>query len=255
MSSVDNRIVQMEFDNKRFEANAKETMSTLDKLKEKLNFGNSAKGLEEFQNAANTFNLAHIANAIDEIGNKFTFMGQLGFQAMERIASAALNAGTALVKSISIDQISAGMSKYEQETNVIQTLYGALKPKGTKLDEIYEVMETLTAYSDETSYSYTQMADAVSKFVNAGVDLHKAETVIEGISNAAALAGIGIHDTEIIYRNFADAIGKGGFRAQDWKSIKIAHMDTEWLKEAFIQEAIAQGKLDKSGRVQTKAEK
>ena len=255
MSSVDNRIVEMQFNNRRFEENARETMSTLDKLKEKLNFRDSTKELENFQNAADTFNLTRIANAVDEIGNKFSLMGQLGYQAMQRIASSALDAGAALVKSISVDQISAGMQKYEQETNVIQTLYGALKPKGTKLDEIYDVMETLTAYSDETSYSYTQMADAVSKFVNAGVDLHKAETVIEGISNAAALAGIGIHDTEIIYRNFADAIGKGGFRAQDWKSIKIAHMDTEWLKEAFIQEAIAQGKLDKSGRVQTKAEK
>lgn len=255
MSSVDNRIVEMQFNNRRFEENARTTMSTLDKLKEKLNFRSSTKELQDFQNAADSFNLSRIANAVDEIGDKFSLMGQMGYQAMQRIASAALNAGTALVKSISIDQISAGMQKYEQETNVIQTLYGALKPKGTKLDEIYSVMETLTAYSDETSYSYTQMADAVSKFVNAGVDLHKAETVIEGISNAAALAGIGIHDTEIIYRNFADAIGKGGFRSQDWKSIKIAHMDTEWLKEAFINEAIAQGKLDKSGRVLTKAEK
>ena len=255
MSSIDNRIVEMQFNNKRFESNARETMSTLDKLKEKLNFKNSTKELEEFQNAADSFNLGRIANAVEEIGDRFTFLGQLGTQAMQRIASATLNAGTALVKSISVDQISAGMQKYEQETNVIQTLYGALKPKGTQLSEIYDVMETLTAYSDETSYSYTQMADAVSKFVNAGVDLKKAETVIEGISNAAALAGIGIHDTEIIYRNFADAIGKGGFSLMDWKSIKIAHMDTEWLKNAFIDEAIAQGKLDKSGRLKVKDEK
>lgn len=255
MSSVDNRIVEMQFNNKRFEENARQSMSTLDKLKEKLNFKSSTKELEDFQNAADSFNLGRIASAVEEIGNRFTLMGQLGTQAMQRIASAALNAGTALVKSISVDQISAGMQKYEQETNVIQTLYGALKPKGTQLEEIYDVMETLTAYSDETSYSYTQMADAVSKFVNAGVDLHEAETTIEGISNAAAQAGIGIHDTEIIYRNFADAIGKGGFRSQDWKSIKIAHMDTEWLKEAFIEEAIKQGKLDASGRVKVKDEK
>ena len=255
MSSIDNRIVEMQFNNDRFEKNAKESMSTLDKLKEKLNFRDHTKELEEFQNASDSFNLNRMADAIDSISNKFSLLGQIGMQAMQRIASSAVDAGLKLVKSISVDQISAGMQKYEQETNVIQTLYGALKPKGTQLDEIYDVMETLTAYSDETSYSYTQMADAVSKFVNAGVDLKEAETVIEGISNAAAMAGIGIHDTEIIYRNFADAIGKGGFRSNDWKSIKIAHMDTEWLKEAFIQEAIAQGKLDESGRVQTKAEK
>ena len=255
MSSIDNRIVEMEFNNKRFEENAKQTMSTLHKLKEMLNFKSATKELEDFQNASDSFNLSRIASAVEEIGNKFTLMGNLGYQAMQRIANAALNAGTALIKSISIDQISAGMSKYEQETNVIQTLYGALKPKGTQLSEIYDAMEMLTAYSDETSYSYTQMADAVSKFVNAGVDLKESEKMIEGISNAAALAGIGIHDTEIIYRNFSDAISKGGFRAADWKSIQVGHMDTTWLKDAFIEEAIRQGKLDKSGRVMTKAEK
>lgn len=246
MSSIDNRIVEMEFNNKRFEENARQSMSTLDKLKEKLNFRSATKELEEFQNASDSFNLSRIASAVEEIGNKFTLMGNLGYQAMQRIANAALNAGTALIKSISIDQISAGMSKYEQETNVIQTLYGALKPKGTQLSEIYDAMELLTKYSDETSYSYTQMADAVSKFVNAGIDLRDAETMIEGVSNAAALAGIGIHDTAIIYRNFADAIGKGSFKLQDWKSIQIAHMNTEWLKQAFIDEAIAQGKLAKN---------
>lgn len=255
MSSVDNRIVEMQFNNKRFEENARETMSTLDKLKDKLKFKDTTKELQEFQNAADSFNLSRIANTLDEIGNKFTLMGQLGVKALEKIASTAINAGTALVKSLSIDQIMGGMSKYEEETNIIQTIYGALKPKGYKLEEIYDVMETLTAYSDETSYSYTQMADAISKFVNAGVDLHKAETIIEGVSNVSALAGINIHETEIIYRNFADAIAKGKFTLQDWNSLKTAHIDTQWLKEAFIAEAIAQGKLDKSGRVQVKAEK
>lgn len=255
MSSIDQRIVEMQFNNKRFEENAKTTMSTLDKLKEKLNFSSQKQSLEEFQNASDSFKLSHIAAAVEEISNRFTLLGNIGQQTMERIASAAVNAGTALIKSISVDQISAGMSKYEQETNIVQTLYGALKPKGVELRKIYDTLEDLTAYSDETSYSYTQMADAISKFVNAGQDLEKSEKVIEGISNAAALAGIGIHDAEIIYRNFADAIGKGGFQLMDWKSIKIAHMDTEWLKKAFIEEAIAQGKLDKSGRVKVKDEK
>ena len=255
MNNTDTRIVEMQFNNRRFEENAKETMSTLDKLKEKLSFKSATREMEDFQNAADSFNLSRIAEAVEGIGNKFTLMGNLGQEAMKRIANAALDAGTQLVKSISVDQISAGMSKYEQETNIIQTMYGALKPKGVELNEIYSVMEDLTSYSDETSYSYTQMADAISKFVNAGVELHQAETVIEGISNAAAKAGIGIHETAIIYRNFSDAIAKGGFRLQDWNSISIAHMDTEWLKDAFIEEAINLGKLDKSGRVLVKAEK
>ena len=60
MSSIDNRIVEMQFNNKRFEQNAKETMSTLDKLKEKLNFSSQERSLREFQNTADSFKLSAI---------------------------------------------------------------------------------------------------------------------------------------------------------------------------------------------------
>ena len=255
MSTVDTRVVEMQFNNKRFEQNAKQTMSTLDKLKEKLKFKGSDDGLRELQNASNSFSMDHIANAVDNIGDKFTLMGQIGMKAMGRIADAAVNAGISLVKSLSVDQISAGMSKYEQETNIVQTLYGSLKPKGTQLSEIYAVLDDLASYSDETSYSYTQMADAISKFVNAGIDLKDSEVMIEGIANAAAKAGIGIHDTEIIFRNFSDAMNKGRMQLMDWRSLQLSHIDTEWFKEAFIEEAINLGKLSKDGKVLVKEAK
>ena len=97
MSSVDNRIVQMQFDNKRFESNAKQSMSTLDKLKEKLNFSKESKELKQFQNEANSFSLGHMENTLDKIGDKFSLLGVMGMNAMNRIADAALNAGTALL--------------------------------------------------------------------------------------------------------------------------------------------------------------
>ena len=245
MSSVDNRIVEMQFNNKRFEENAKQTMSTLDKLKEKLSFKSATKEMSDFQNTADSFNLSHIASAVDEIGDKFTLLGNLGQQAMQRIANAAIDAGVSLVKSISVDQMSAGMQKYEQETNTVQALYAALKPKGKSLEDIYGVLDKLTEYSDETSYSYAQMADGVSKFVAAGQDIDKSELVMEGIANAAALAGVSIQDAGIAFRNFSDAMGKGAFQLQDWKSIQNIHMDTEAFKNEVLETAAALGKLEK----------
>ena len=247
MSSVDNRIVEMQFNNKRFEENAKQSMSTLDKLKEKLNFKNETKVLDEFQNSADSFNLNRIATAVESIGDKFTFMGNLGYQAMQRIAGAAINLGTNLVKSISIDQISAGMQKYEEETNTVQTLYASLRNKGKSLEDIYGVLERLGEYSDETSYSYTQMASAMSMFVNAGQDIDRSQIAMEGIANAAALAGVSIQDARIAFRNFSDAMGKGGFQLMDWKSLQNIHMDTEELKNNFIQTAIELGRLQEGG--------
>ena len=249
MSSVDNRIVEMQFNNKRFEQNAKETMSTLDRLKEKLNFKDATRDMRDFQSAADSFNLSRIADAVETLGNRFTMLGELGQQVFQRLASAALNAGEQIVKSIFVDQISAGMNKYELETNAVQALYAALKPKGKSLEDIYAVLDKLTAYSDETSYSYTQMADGISKFVAAGQDINKSELVMEGIANAAAMAGVSISDAGIAFRNFSDAIAKGKFSLMDWKSIQNIHMDTEAFKNEVIKTAIELGKLDKEGMI------
>ena len=40
---VDERVVSMQFDNRQFESNVKTSMSTLEKLKQSLNFKDSAK--------------------------------------------------------------------------------------------------------------------------------------------------------------------------------------------------------------------
>lgn len=247
MSNVDNRIVEMQFNNKRFEENARQSMSTLDKLKEKLNFKSETRALNEFQNSADSFNLSHIASALDSISDKFTLLGNLGQQAMQRIANAAISAGVSMVKGISVDQISAGMQKYEEETNTVQTLFASLRNKGKSLEDIYGVLDKLSAYSDETSYSYTQMASAMSMFVNAGQDINRSQVAMEGIANAAALAGVSIQDARIAFRNFSDAMGKGGFQLMDWKSLQNIHMDTEELKNNFIQTAIELGKLEEGG--------
>ena len=249
MSSIDNRIVEMQFNNSRFESNAKTTMSTLDKLKEKLNFSKASKELKEFQNDSDSFSLDRMASTIDKIGDKFTLLGQIGMNAMNRIASAAVDAGVSLLKSISVDQVSAGWSKYEQETNTVAALYAAVKSKGKSLDDVYEVLDAMAEYSDLTSYSYSQMSDAISKFVSAGQDMSKSEVAIEGIANAAALAGVSIGDASRAFTNFSDAMGKGYFQLADWKSIQLIHMDTENFKQTVLDTAKELGKLDDQYRV------
>lgn len=50
---VDSRVVEMRFDNAQFERNVKTTMSTLDKLKEKLKFSGVQKVLMISRNLQN----------------------------------------------------------------------------------------------------------------------------------------------------------------------------------------------------------
>lgn len=253
--TVDNRIVQMEFDNKRFESNVKQSLSTLDKLKAALNFKENIDDLKDLQSASDSLNLSHISNAIDKISDKFTLMGQIGFRAMGKIADAAVNAGEKMLKSVFVDQISAGMSKYEAETNAVQTMMASLKDKGKSLQDVYGVLEKLQDYADETSYSYAQMTDGMSKFIASGVDMDVAEKSMEGIANLAAASGVGIHDTAIVFRNFADAISAGSFRLKDYMSLQNAHVDTEPFRQEVIKTAQALGKLDKEGYVLDKTGK
>ena len=249
MSSVDNRVVQMEFDNKRFESNVKETMGTLDKLKQALNFDEEADGLRLLKDESEKVKFDGMASALDKIANKFTLLGNIGFQAMERIAKAAVDAGEKIVKSITVDQVGAGMSKYEQETNSVQAIYAAVKRKGKSLDDVYDSLDRLAEYSDETSYSYTQMVDGASKFIANGIDMDDAVTAMMGISNAAAQSGVSIQDASYAFKNFSDAMSAGHFMIKDWQSIQNIHMDTEQFKQEVIDTAKALGKLDAQGRV------
>ena len=246
MSSVDNRVVQMEFDNKRFESNVKTTMSTLDKLKQKLSFGKETKELEELQNAGDNFSMSHMANAIDKIGDKFSMLGVLGMTAMNKIASAAVDAGTRLIKSLSIDQITAGFDKYTEETNSVQAIYSAVKPKGKTLNQVYDTLEKLAKYTDETSYNYTVMTGTMANFIGKGLEMERSERILEGIANAAATAGVGIQDANIIFRNWADAISKGELQLIDWKSMQSKHMDTEAFITELINMAKEVGTVDKA---------
>lgn len=249
MSSVDKRVAKMEFDNRRFEANVSTTLSTLERLKKALHFGDESDNLEKLQKASDSLNLSSMAKSLDNITSKFTLLGQVGFQAMEKIATAAVNAGERLVKSISVDQISAGMSKYEQETNSVQAIYAAVKRKGRSLDEVYASLDKLAEYSDETSYSYTQMVDGASKFIANGIDMDQAVMAMMGISNAAAQSGVSIQDASYAFRNFSDALSAGHFMIKDWQSIQNIHMDTEMFKNEVIASAKALGKLDAEGHV------
>ena len=54
-TTIDQRVVEMRFDNKHFESNVATTMSTLDKLKQKLHLDGATKGLENVNAAGCPF--------------------------------------------------------------------------------------------------------------------------------------------------------------------------------------------------------
>lgn len=242
IESVDTRIVEMKFDNKEFERGVKETLNSLDDLKKSLEFKETDKPLDEVTASLEQMNskLSSMADSVQTITNRMTTV--LG-KAIDEITTKISRMGLNLAKSLSVDNISAGFAKYNDYTTNVQTITSA-RPE-LKVKQIEGYMGALLKYSDETSYSFTQMSTALSTFLSNGQDMDESISAIQGIGNACAHAGIQASNAQIVFRNISDAMSLGKLQLQDWKSLEIAKLTTESFKEELIAAGVAEGKLEK----------
>ena len=238
MSSIDTRVVEMQFDNQQFEKGVQTSVKSLDDLKKGLDLEKSAKGLAALESAGKSFSLSGIANSVSTIEGRFTSLGIVGVTALENITNSAINAGKQMLKSLTIDPVSSGFSKYEKETTSVQAIMNAT---GEGVDTVEGKIAKLGWFTDETSYNYSTMVDTLGKFVAAGSGLDESITAMEGIATAGALAGVSIDKTSMAYYNLSQAMAAGKVSAIDWKSIELAGMATKKFKQDAIDAAVASG--------------
>lgn len=243
-TTIDQRVVEMRFDNKHFEANVSTTMSTLDKLKAKLNFTDSAKGLQNLSEYINKCDFSGINHAVDTVQVKFNAMNVAATLALTNMINTAAMAGKKMVKSLTVDPISAGFSEYELKMGSLQTI---MSSTGESLEVVNKYLQELNEYSDRTIYSFSDMTSNIGKFTNAGVKLEDAVTAIKGVSNVAALAGASANDASRAMYNFSQALSSGAVKLIDWKSIENANMATVGFKEQLIETAVELGTVVKVG--------
>lgn len=240
---IDERVVQMQFDNREFESNVKTSMSTIDKLKKSLRFEKSAKGFDELGKAASKVDMSPLSKSIETVQAKFSALEVVGVTALANITNSAVNAGKRLVKSLSIDQVSAGMTKYEQKTASVQTIMNAT---GKSIDEVNKYLEKLMWFSDETSYGFTDMTQALGTMTAAGGDIEKLIPLITGVANAVAFAGKGASEFgQIMQFGVNQAYSAGYMGLQDWKSFQSRGANSKQLQETFIRIAEDMGKIKK----------
>ena len=243
---VDERVVSMQFDNKQFETNVATTMSTLDKLEAKLNFKGASKALDELDASANKVDLSHMGNAVESIEVKFSAMSVAAIAAINRIVNKAFDAGEQLIKNLSIDQITAGWTKYADKTTAVQTILAAT---GESMEYVNEQLSKMNWFTDETSFNFTDMTSNVGKFTSAGVDLDKAVLAMQGIATEAALSGQNAESASRAMYNFSQALGTGSVKVQDWMSIENANMATKEFKETIIETAKELGRVSETGEI------
>lgn len=243
-TSIDQRIVEMQFDNNQFERGAKQSIETLDKLDKSLDLRESAKNLTALSDAGKNFNMDGVASGIEIVQQKFSALEIMGITALQRITNQAITTGENLVKSLSLDQIGQGFGKYEQKTTSVQTIVNAT---GESIDSVSEKLAKLNWFTDETSYNFTDMIGNIGKFTSMGIDLNTSVTAMEGIANWAAISGQGVNEASRAMYNLSQAIGVGAVKLMDWKSIENANMATKEFKETAIETAKALGELNAQG--------
>lgn len=241
--TVDQKVVEMRFDNKNFEKNVKQSMSTLDRLKAALRMDGVSRGLEDVERRANTLRFHGLADTVTNLADKFSGLQMVGTMAMVRIAQSAANAGINLVKSLSVDNVISGWNKLQQKANSMSTLIS----QGYKTEVVEEQLEKLLWFSDETSYNFTDMIDNIAKFTASGQELESSVTAMQGIALWAAKSGQNAQKASAAMYQLSQALGAGVMRKEDWKSIQNASMDTDEFRQQALDAAVALGTLKKVG--------
>lgn len=243
-TTIDERVVEMRFDNKHFEANVKTSISTLDKLKNSLDLNGAAKGLENINDAAKKCDVSVLGKSVETVRMKFSALEIMAITALSNITNSAMNAGKRLASSFTVEPITTGFNEYELKMGSIQTIMAGT---GESLERVNEKLDELNLYSDKTIYSFADMTQNIGKFTNAGVKLDDAVAAIQGVANVAAVSGANANEASRAMYNFGQALSSGCVRLIDWKSIENANMATVEFKQELMNTAVEMGTLVKVG--------
>lgn len=227
---VDNRVVEMEFDNANFEKNVGQSLSTLDKLKAALSF----KGAEH--------DFGIVENAAAGLGKSFSMMEQIATGALRNFGTKLENWAENTIKTMSgVKQVMSGFNKYTTLTESSFTLQG----QGFKSKDVHKQLKRLTWFTDETSYNLSDMVDNMAKFTSKGLGLKESADDMMGIALWAASAGQNAQTASHAMYQLSQAMA-GPMNLMDWRSIENANMNTAEFQKIALETAASMGLVEKN---------
>ncbi len=233
--TIDERVVEMQFDNKNFESNVATSMSTLEKLKKSLNLSGAAKGLDSVSSAASKVNLSGLSNGIETVHAKFSALQIVGVTALANIANSAINAGKRMASAFTVAPIMDGFREYETQMNAVQTILANTQKEGTNVAIVNKYLDELNTYADKTIYNFTEMTRNIGTFTAAGVKLDASVSAIKGIANLAAVSGSSSQQASTAMYQLSQAIASGTVRLMDWNSVVNAGMGGQVFQDALTR--------------------
>lgn len=238
-TTVDNRVLEMRFDNAQFEKGVSTSMSTLDKLKKKLNLSGASKGLESLEKASKNINFSGMTVGINQVRNGMISLENIGtgviskFTIIHNLTNSLYHAGQKMAKAFTIDPVKTGFQEYETQINAVQTILANTQSKGTTLDQVNNALDELNKYADLTIYNFTEMTRNIGTFTAAGVDLKTSVSSIQGIANLAAISGSTSQQASTAMYQLSQALAAGKVQLMDWNSVVNAGMGGQVFQDAL----------------------
>lgn len=239
--TIDQRVVEMRFDNANFEKNVSTSMSTLDKLKKSLKFEDSTKGFENISKAAGRVDMGGLSNGVESVRLKFSALEVMAVTALQNITNSALNAGKKIAYALTIEPITSGLQEYETQINATQTILANTQKEGANINDVNSALNELNKYADLTIYNFTEMTRNIGTFTAAGVDLNTSVNAIKGIANLAAVSGSTSQQASTAMYQLSQALASGTVKLQDWNSVVNANMGGQVFQDALKMTARIHG--------------
>lgn len=234
-TTIDERVVEMRFDNKQFEQNVQTSISSIEKLEKSLNLKGASKGLDDVNAAAKNCNMTPLSNAVETVKVRFSALEVMAVTALANITNSALNAGKNIVSALTIDPIKTGFQEYETQINAVQTILANTQHEGTNLQQVNRALDELNTYADKTIYNFTEMTRNIGTFTAAGVNLQTSVDSIKGIANLAAVSGSSAQQASTAMYQLSQAIAAGKVQLMDWNSVVNAGMGGKVFQDALVR--------------------
>lgn len=238
---VDQRVVEMQFNNAQFERNTKQSLSTIEKLKAALKFDDVGDSFSGITKAAKNVNLEPVSDGANEVYYRFKALDVVAGTVLSNITAKAMTLGWTLAKALTIDPMKTGLAEYETQINSVQTILANTQKEGTNLAQVNAALDELNHYADMTIYNFTEMTRNIGTFTAAGVKLDTSVQAIKGIANLAAVSGSTSQQASTAMYQLSQALAAGTVKLMDWNSVVNAGMGGQVFQDALKETARVHG--------------
>lgn len=245
-NTIDEKVVEMKFDNKNFETNVKTTMTSLDRLKEKLQLRGSEKSFQAIDSAAKSVSFDSLISNVEYLRKRFSVMGIAGMQVVQNLTNTVMTSVTKAKNFVEQAISGGGLSRAMKLDQANFKLMGLLQDDAK---QVAAIMDDVDYGVSGTAYSLDAAASVAAQLAASGMRAGEGmQHALRGISGVAAMTGSTYEDIGRIYTQIAgqgrmmgDQLLQLSGRGMNAAATLAKYLNTT---EAEVRDMVSKGKID-----------